>query len=189
MRHPIRLPLLLVLAAAGAAACTAPGAPPAPPPPGSCPAAPAPAAWRDAGLVLGASGVPAAEAEARLSACAEGTPALLDAALSGHAEGVGLYCTAENGARLGRAGLTPTLSCPGALGARFSEGYALGAAGMAPRAAGRAVDGDAAGGAAERDAADDGLLGLPTPTLRPSIGIGIGSGGRISTGLGIGLWF
>ena len=160
-------------AALALAACTAkaPGPPPVAeaPPRAVCPDGP----WRDAGVADGADGLAASRGLARLAAC--GLPArgpaadnVMDAYLSGHAEGVAIYCSAENAFALGRARKTPTLSCPAPLADRFATAYAAGLADASPPAA-------------------EPYSGWPV--LRPSVGIGVGSGGRVSGGVGIGIGF
>jgi hypothetical protein len=203
---------LLPLAAAAAAALTlagcampdgaaAPAASAAP----SCPDGP----WRATGLADGSAGLQAGFGAARLRACREPAhgaraDAILDRYLSGHAEGVAVYCAPASAHRLGRERRAPTLSCPMRMEGDFAAAYAAGAAGApVPSAAGAPVPSAAgapvpsAAGAPVPSAA--GALGSGAGTsarpwplaqrIRPSVSIGIGAGGRVSTGLGVGLLF
>jgi hypothetical protein len=135
------------------------------PPPAACPTGP----WRDAGLADGADGLPETRGQGRLRAC--GTPTddvaaqgALDAYLSGHAEGVAIYCSADNAWQLGRARRNPTLTCPASLAERFAASYAAGLAEAIPPVAGP--------------------MGL-RPAMSPSFGVGIGG----ASGFGIGIRF
>lgn len=154
---------------AAALALTACAQPPAPlavaeaPPPAACPTGP----WRDAGLTDAAAGLPASRGEGRLRACgspADGDAALgaLDAYLSGHAEGVAIYCAEDNAWQLGRARRNPTLTCPAPMADRFAAAYAAGLADAIPPVAGP--------------------MGA-WPVMSPSVGVGVGGGGF---GIGIG---
>ena len=192
-RHMLRL---LPLAAAAAAALTlagcampdgaaAPAASAAP----SCPDGP----WRATGLADGSAGLQAGFGAARLRACREPAhgaraDAILDRYLSGHAEGVAVYCAPASAHRLGRERRAPTLSCPMRMEGDFAAAYAAGAAGApVPSAAG--APGSSAAGALGSGA---GTSARPWPLaqrIRPSVSIGIGAGGRVSTGLGVGLLF
>lgn len=192
-RHMLRL---LPLAAAAAAALTlagcampdgaaAPAASAAP----SCPDGP----WRATGLADGSAGLQAGFGAARLRACREPAhgaraDAILDRYLSGHAEGVAVYCVPASAHRLGRERRAPTLSCPMRMEGDFAAAYAAGAAGApVPSAAG--APGSSAAGALGSGA---GTSARPWPLaqrIRPSVSIGIGAGGRVSTGLGVGLLF
>ena len=200
-RHMLRL---LPLAAAAAAPLTlagcampdgaaAPAASAAP----SCPDGP----WRATGLADGSAGLQAGFGAARLRACREPAhgaraDAILDRYLSGHAEGVAVYCAPASAHRLGRERRAPTLSCPMRMEGDFAAAYAAGAAGApVPSAAG--APGSSAADAPVPSAA--GALGSGAGTsarpwplaqrIRPSVSIGIGAGGRVSTGLGVGLLF
>jgi len=192
-RHMLRL---LPLAAAAAAALTlagcampdgaaAPAASAAP----SCPDGP----WRATGLADGSAGLQAGFGAARLRACREPAhgaraDAILNRYLSGHAEGVAVYCAPASAHRLGRERRAPTLSCPMRMEGDFAAAYAAGAAGApVPSAAGAPVP--SAAGALGSGA---GTSARPWPLaqrIRPSVSIGIGAGGRVSTGLGVGLLF
>jgi hypothetical protein len=187
---------LLPLAAAAAAALTlagcampdgaaAPAASAAP----SCPDGP----WRATGLADGSAGLQAGFGAARLRACREPAhgaraDAILNRYLSGHAEGVAVYCAPASAHRLGRERRAPTLSCPMRMEGDFAAAYAAGAAGApVPSAAGAPVP--SAAGALGSGA---GTSARPWPLaqrIRPSVSIGIGAGGRVSTGLGVGLLF
>lgn len=160
------------MVALGLAACAPADPGPAPvaeaPPRATCPDG----SWRDAGLADGADGRSAVQGRARLAACGlptRGTAAddIMDAYLSGHAEGVAIYCSAENAFALGQARANPTLTCPAPLADRFAAAYAAGLADAIPEVAGP-------------------YGGWP---IRPSIGIGVGGGGNVSGGIGIGIGF
>jgi hypothetical protein len=166
----------------GAAAPAASAAP-------SCPDGP----WRATGLADGSAGLQAGFGAARLRACREPAhgaraDAILDRYLSGHAEGVAVYCVPASAHRLGRERRAPTLSCPMRMEGDFAAAYAAGAAGApVPSAAG--APGSSAAGALGSGA---GTSARPWPLaqrIRPSVSIGIGAGGRVSTGLGVGLLF
>lgn len=191
MTRSIRpLPPLLLALALAAAGCAQTGARV---PPGGLSAeagdaqAPdcSPGGLRRAGLADGAAGMPDAGAEFRGAAVAEACGfgetgprrlAALDSFLSGRAEGVALYCSPQNAARMGAAGETPSLSCPAPLRARFADAYAQGAAGRGATAP------SALPGARHDPLRRDSWPWGVTPTL----GVGIGSGG-LTWGLGLGL--
>jgi hypothetical protein len=172
VRPPAGLWLALVCAlGACAGAQTTAQAPTA----AACPAPDAP--WRATGLSDGAQGRPGGSGAARLAACGRATtgPAAqqtLDSYLSGHAEGLAIYCTPASATALGRSRATPTLTCPAHMQDAFAAAYAAAGAGAADASAPQAA-------------------GRPWPwwRIRPSVSVGIGGGGRVRTGLGIGIVF
>jgi len=116
--------------------------------------------WHRFGLNDGRLGVPTSDRSDQFADCTElGKPADLAAYQSGRGEGLLVFCTAENGYKIGYEGRRYENVCPPAIEPDFLQGY-------------------------ERGRKD-----RPAYALYPSIGIGVGSGGvRTRVGIGIGLF-
>ncbi|MEM7423507.1 MAG: DUF2799 domain-containing protein [Pseudomonadota bacterium] len=115
--------------------------------------------WQRYGENDGRLGVATAERAYEFDRCAAaGVPVDLAAYQTGRAAGLPTYCTAETGYTVGYEGRGYSGVCPAALEADFLQGYER--------------------GKAER----------PAVVVRPSFGIGIGTGGvRSRVGIGISL--
>ncbi|SFI21973.1 DUF2799 domain-containing protein [Albimonas pacifica] len=133
--------------------------------------------WNAQGVEDAMAGRSPASGLARLSGC----PRLVDpdgaqdAYMAGHDEGRGAYCSPENGARLGRRRVSPTLDCPDPLAGPFQAAYA----------AGLQQPAEALPEEEELDERRD-RSGV---RVRPYLSVGVGSGGWSGASWGIGLLF